>query len=203
MRSPWTLWETTSRRQPRTFSGVPWRSFAPSWATIALGLMMSAIGLIGWTVDEFLHRINRVFSPQLIVFGGGISKRFDDYAQWLNVDCDVVPAELRNDAGIVGAAVAAALEVGRGLGPDDLVVVAEVSPHVSALPLDRGGSGYPRPGAARGGRCPTTPPACAPTSCWPAPSPRPRPPPRASAPPLDRRRADGGRPALGVERDLP
>ena len=60
------------------------------------------------TVDEFLHRIDRVFSPQLVVFGGGISKRFDDYAQWLTVSCDVVPAELRNDAGIVGAAVAAA-----------------------------------------------------------------------------------------------
>lgn len=60
------------------------------------------------TVDEFLHRIDRVFSPQLIVFGGGISKRFDDYARWLTVSCDVVPAELRNDAGIVGAAVAAA-----------------------------------------------------------------------------------------------
>jgi polyphosphate glucokinase len=68
------------------------------------------INLEEWarTVDEFLHRIIRVFSPQLIVVGGGISKRFDDYAQWLDVDCEVVPAQLRNDAGIVGAAVAAA-----------------------------------------------------------------------------------------------
>lgn len=60
------------------------------------------------TVDEFLHRIVRVFSPQRIVFGGGISKRFDDFAHWLTPPCDVVPAELRNNAGIVGAAVAAA-----------------------------------------------------------------------------------------------
>lgn len=59
-------------------------------------------------VDRYLEMVYRVFTPQRIIFGGGISKRFDDFAEWLHVDCEIVPAELRNQAGIVGAAVAAA-----------------------------------------------------------------------------------------------
>lgn len=59
-------------------------------------------------VDKYLDGLYRVFTPQLIVFGGGISKRFDDFSRWLKVDCEVVPASLRNQAGIVGAALAAA-----------------------------------------------------------------------------------------------
>jgi leucine dehydrogenase len=37
-----------------------------------------------------------------------------------------------------------------GVTPDDIAVVAEVTPHVSALPLDRGGSGDPSPWTALG-----------------------------------------------------
>lgn len=59
-------------------------------------------------VDRYLDGLYRVFTPQLMVLGGGISKRFDDFSKWLKVDCDVVPAALRNQAGIVGAALAAA-----------------------------------------------------------------------------------------------
>ncbi len=68
------------------------------------------VDLSDWlqTVDRFLGHINRIFSPQRIVFGGGISKRFEEFAPSLSVGCDVVAAELRNNAGIVGAAVAAA-----------------------------------------------------------------------------------------------
>jgi polyphosphate glucokinase len=59
-------------------------------------------------VDTYLEGLYRVFTPQLMIFGGGISKRFDDFSKWLTVGCDVVPATLRNRAGIVGAALAAA-----------------------------------------------------------------------------------------------
>ncbi|MDQ3783004.1 MAG: ROK family protein [Actinomycetota bacterium] len=62
----------------------------------------------GPRVDRLLERVYRMFSPQVIIVGGGISKRFGDFSKYLSVDCDVVPAALRNDAGIVGAAVAAA-----------------------------------------------------------------------------------------------
>ena len=48
-----------------------------------------------------------MFTPRRIIVGGGISKRFEDFAPMLEVECEVVAAELRNNAGIVGAAVAA------------------------------------------------------------------------------------------------
>jgi len=61
----------------------------------------------GGRVRSYLDGLCRVFSPTLIVFGGGISARFDDFAKLIEVDCEVVPATLRNQAGIVGAALAA------------------------------------------------------------------------------------------------
>jgi polyphosphate glucokinase len=57
-------------------------------------------------VNEFLHHVDMLFSPDLIIFGGGISKRFADFAAYFDPRSDVVPAVLRNNAGIVGAAMA-------------------------------------------------------------------------------------------------
>ena len=59
-------------------------------------------------VNEFLQYIDQIFTPQTIVFGGGISKRFDDFSDHFDTRAEVVPAVLRNNAGIVGAAMAAA-----------------------------------------------------------------------------------------------
>jgi polyphosphate glucokinase len=56
-------------------------------------------------VHEFLVHVERLFAPRLIIFGGGISKRFDDFGHLLNTTAPVVPAVLLNDAGIVGAAM--------------------------------------------------------------------------------------------------
>ena len=59
-------------------------------------------------VDELLQHLDLVLSPKTIVFGGGISSRFDEIAPHLHTRAEVVHAELRNNAGIVGAAMAAA-----------------------------------------------------------------------------------------------
>ena len=59
-------------------------------------------------LDEHLLAIERLFSPQLFIIGGGVSKRADQYIPRLTVRAEVIPASLRNDAGIVGAAMAAA-----------------------------------------------------------------------------------------------
>lgn len=59
-------------------------------------------------VNELLRYIDLILSPKTIVFGGGISKRFEEIAHHLDTRAEVVPAELRNNAGIVGAAMAAA-----------------------------------------------------------------------------------------------
>ncbi|MET0831896.1 MAG: polyphosphate--glucose phosphotransferase [Acidimicrobiia bacterium] len=62
----------------------------------------------GRQVNRLLLRIHRVFTPRRIIIGGGISKRFGDFSGFFDVDCEVVAAELRNNAGIVGAAAAVA-----------------------------------------------------------------------------------------------
>lgn len=57
-------------------------------------------------VNEVLQHIERILTPKTIVFGGGISKRFEQISHHLITRCEVVPAQLRNNAGIVGAAMA-------------------------------------------------------------------------------------------------
>ncbi|MCB0061105.1 MAG: ROK family protein [Caldilineaceae bacterium] len=58
-------------------------------------------------VNEFLQIMDFLFSPDLFIIGGGVSKKFDKYASYLDVKAELVPAQLRNDAGIIGAAMAA------------------------------------------------------------------------------------------------
>ncbi len=59
-------------------------------------------------LDEHLDRIQQLMWPNLIILGGGVSKSADKYIPRLTVSCEVVPAALRNDAGIIGAAIVAA-----------------------------------------------------------------------------------------------
>ena len=66
-------------------------------------------------LDEHLDRIYRLMWPNLMILGGGVSKSADKYVPRLTVPCLVVPALLRNDAGIIGAAIIAA--EGRQSGP--------------------------------------------------------------------------------------
>jgi polyphosphate glucokinase len=58
-------------------------------------------------VNEFLQRMEIVFSPDLFILGGGVSKKHDKYLHLLHTQADIKPAEMRNDAGIIGAAMAA------------------------------------------------------------------------------------------------
>jgi polyphosphate glucokinase len=63
-----------------------------------------------WTdrVSEYLQRIEALLSPELIIVGGGISKEADKWVPLLTgIQAKIVPAALHNDAGIVGAAMAA------------------------------------------------------------------------------------------------
>ncbi len=59
-------------------------------------------------LDEHIDRIDQLVWPNVIVLGGGVSKRADQFLPRLTSRVPVVPATLRNDAGIVGAALAAA-----------------------------------------------------------------------------------------------
>ena len=59
-------------------------------------------------LDEHLDRIHQLMWPNLMILGGGVSKSADKYVPRLTVRTTVVPALLRNDAGIIGAAIVAA-----------------------------------------------------------------------------------------------
>jgi polyphosphate glucokinase len=60
-------------------------------------------------VEEYLQHMEALLSPDLIIVGGGISKESEKWVPLLNgIRAKIVPAGLQNDAGIVGAAMAAA-----------------------------------------------------------------------------------------------
>jgi polyphosphate glucokinase len=59
-------------------------------------------------LDEHLTAIDRILWPGLIILGGGVSRKSSQFLPLLTVRPPVVPAALLNDAGIVGAAMAAA-----------------------------------------------------------------------------------------------
>ncbi len=63
----------------------------------------------GWAqrVDRYLHHVVALLAPDLIIVGGGVSKRDQDWLPHLTLEVEIVPAQLRNHAGIVGAALAA------------------------------------------------------------------------------------------------
>jgi polyphosphate glucokinase len=58
-------------------------------------------------VDEYLNVLEALFSPDLFILGGGVSKKHPKFLPFLHTQAKVVPAQLLNDAGIVGAAWAA------------------------------------------------------------------------------------------------
>ena len=58
-------------------------------------------------IDSYMHYLEMLFSPTLFIVGGGVSKKHDKFLPLLTLETPIVPAQLFNDAGIVGAAVAA------------------------------------------------------------------------------------------------
>jgi polyphosphate glucokinase len=59
-------------------------------------------------LQRYFGVLEKLFSPDLFVVGGGVSKRHDDFLPLLHLRTPIVPAALRNSAGIVGAARLAA-----------------------------------------------------------------------------------------------
>jgi polyphosphate glucokinase len=61
-------------------------------------------GKFGKRFNRYLQHLDRLFSPDLIILGGGGSKYFAEYESLLSLSCPVKPAQLLNQAGTVGAA---------------------------------------------------------------------------------------------------
>lgn len=57
--------------------------------------------------NKYLNTLERLFSPDLFILGGGASKKHEKFIPLLSVRAEILPAQLLNEAGIIGAALAA------------------------------------------------------------------------------------------------
>ncbi len=55
-------------------------------------------------LNKFFAQVERLFSPELIIIGGGVSRRHEKFFPFLDIQAELLPAKLRNQAGIIGAA---------------------------------------------------------------------------------------------------
>ncbi|GIH16019.1 polyphosphate--glucose phosphotransferase [Rugosimonospora africana] len=65
-------------------------------------------------IEQYFRLVQRLFWPDLIIVGGGASRKAEKFLPLVNVDTEVVAAALQNDAGIVGAALLAASHLRAG-----------------------------------------------------------------------------------------
>ncbi len=75
-------------------------------------------------ISEYLQELEKLFSPDLFIIGGGVSKKADKFLPHITTRTEViiVPAQMRNEAGIIGAAYLA-----RGQAVDTLPTPLQVN----------------------------------------------------------------------------
>jgi polyphosphate glucokinase len=81
--------EVRASDRAREVEGLSW----PDWAK---------------RVEKYLKHVEYLFQPDLIIIGGGVSKKADKWLDLIDLRSRMVPAELQNNAGIIGAALVAA-----------------------------------------------------------------------------------------------
>lgn len=59
-------------------------------------------------LQRYFSHVERLFSPDLFIVGGGVSRKAEKFLPLLSTNAPIVPAAMRQNAGIVGAALAAA-----------------------------------------------------------------------------------------------
>ncbi|MFT4286094.1 polyphosphate--glucose phosphotransferase [Nocardioides sp.] len=63
-------------------------------------------------LTTYYRTLERLFSPDLFLVGGGVSKDFAEFGPLIDIDTEIIPATLLNKAGVVGAALYAAESAG-------------------------------------------------------------------------------------------
>lgn len=61
----------------------------------------------GERLNDYFQYVELLFWPDTIIVGGGVSKKYEKFFPYINVRAELLPAAFRNEAGIVGAAMAA------------------------------------------------------------------------------------------------
>lgn len=85
--------------------GEPFEAYASKRARLAEDLTWPQWGE---RFNAFLTRVDRVCSPDHFIIGGGTSKKFHEFEDTITVSTPIHVAKFLNNAGIIGAAVAAA-----------------------------------------------------------------------------------------------
>lgn len=83
--------ETRASERAREVKGLSWKKW-------------------GKRLNAYFQKLEALFSPEAFIVGGGVSKKPEKFFGFIDVRAELLPAELRNEAGIVGAAVAATRE---------------------------------------------------------------------------------------------
>ncbi len=61
----------------------------------------------GERFNKYLQELEKLFWPELIIIGGGVSKKPEKFMHKIDINTPIKMAGLRNEAGIIGAAIAA------------------------------------------------------------------------------------------------
>ncbi len=79
------------------------------WWTSGYAKEREKLSYEDWAIrlNQYLNYLDYLFSPDLFILGGGISQDYSKFLHLLKVRPEVVPAHFYNQAGIVGAALAA------------------------------------------------------------------------------------------------
>jgi polyphosphate glucokinase len=64
-------------------------------------------------VQEYLNHVEALLAPDLVIIGGGVSKHPDKFLPRLSLRAHIVAAEMANNAGIIGAALASGARAGK------------------------------------------------------------------------------------------
>ena len=56
--------------------------------------------------NRFLEVVELITAPNLILVGGGISKNWENFKKYITIETQIEASELKNQAGIIGAAIA-------------------------------------------------------------------------------------------------
>lgn len=65
----------------------------------------------GKRLHKYFKHINLILSPDLFIIGGGASKKLGKFEDQIKIDTPIVAAEAENEAGIIGAAMAANFQI--------------------------------------------------------------------------------------------
>ncbi|MDM4761964.1 ROK family protein [Galbitalea sp. SE-J8] len=79
-------------------------------------------------LQRYYATLERLFSPDLFIVGGGVSKNYEEFFPLLELNTEIVPAALRNNAGILGAAALA-------VPGDPVEPPAPIAPPASIAPM--------------------------------------------------------------------